>query len=55
MKFSNILNYFSKETFMDRPDLSTVACVNAECQHSRQSGRDNLVIRKVYSRDRRRL
>ncbi len=55
MKFSNILNYFSKETFMDRLDLFTLACVNAECQHESQSGRDHLVIRKVYSRDRRRL
>ena len=40
---------------MDRPDLSTLACVNAECQHYGQSNQGNLVIRKVYGRDRIRL
>ena len=55
MKFSIILNHFFKETFMDRPDLSTLACVNSECQHYGQLSQDNLVIRKVYGRDRLRL
>lgn len=40
---------------MKRPDLATLACVNAECQQFRQRGQDNLVIRKVYGHDRRRL
>ena len=40
---------------MDRPDLSTLACVNSECQHYGQSGQGNLGIRKVYGRDRIRL
>ncbi len=38
MKFSIILNYFSKETFMDRPDLFTLACVHSECQHEGEKG-----------------
>src|SRR5262245_19592143 len=40
---------------MERPDLATLACVNAECHQFRQSGQDNLVIRKVYGHDRMRL
>jgi hypothetical protein len=40
---------------MERPDLATLACVNAECQQFRQSGHGNLVIRKVYGHDRMRL
>ena len=36
---------------MARPDLTTLACVNSECQHYGQSGLDNLRIRKVYGRD----
>ena len=40
---------------MERPDLTTLACVNSECQQFRQSGQGNLVIRKVYGRDRIRL
>ncbi len=40
---------------MDRPDLSTVACVNSECQHSGQSDQGTLVIRKVSGHDRIRL
>ena len=36
---------------MARPDLTTLACVNSECQHYGQSGLDNLTIRKVYGRD----
>ena len=40
---------------MERPDLATLACVNAACQQLRQRGQDNLVIRKVYGHDRMRL
>jgi transposase-like protein len=40
---------------MKRPDLNTLACVNAECQWFRHAGASNLVIRKVYGRDRIRL
>jgi transposase-like protein len=40
---------------MKRPDLDTLACVNAECQLFRRAGASNLVIRKVYGRDRIRL
>ena len=40
---------------MARPDLSTLACVNSECQHYGQSGQGNLGIRKVYGRDHIRL
>ena len=40
---------------MERPDLDTLACVNAECPCFRQAGQSNLVIRKVYGRDAIRL
>jgi hypothetical protein len=40
---------------MKRPDLDTLACVNAECQLLRHAGANNLVIRKVYGHDRIRL
>lgn len=40
---------------MQRPDLDTLACVNAECQLFRHAGANNLVIRKVYGHDRLRL
>jgi transposase-like protein len=40
---------------MERPDLSTLSCVNPECQQFRQAGQGNLAIRKVYGRDRIRL
>ena len=40
---------------MERPDLDTLACVNAECQLFRQSAQGNLVVRKVYSREAIRL
>ena len=40
---------------MERPDLATFACVNAECQHFRQTGHGNLVVRKVYGHDAIRL
>ena len=36
---------------MERPELNTLACVNAECPRFCQAGQDNLVIRKVYDRD----
>lgn len=36
---------------MERPDLDTLACANAECPLFRQSGQGNLVIRKVYGHD----
>lgn len=40
---------------MERPSLSTLACVNSECPDYGQSGQNNLVIRKVYGRDGLRL
>jgi hypothetical protein len=36
---------------MKRPDLTTLACVNPECQQFRQAGQGNRAIRKVYGRD----
>src|SRR5262245_10381021 len=44
-----------KETRMHRPDLDTLACVNAECQLLRRPGANHLVVRKVYGHDRIRL
>ena len=29
---------------MERPDLATLACINAECHQFRQRGQDNLLI-----------
>lgn len=40
---------------MQRPDLATLACVNAECQLFRHAGANNLVIWEVYGHDRIRL
>ena len=40
---------------MERPDLDTLACVNAQCPLFRQTGQANLVIRKVYGHDAIRL
>jgi hypothetical protein len=40
---------------MQRPDLNTFACVNAECQLFRRPGASNLVIWKVYGHDHIRL
>ena len=40
---------------MERPDLDTFACVNAACQHFRQTGQGNLVVRKTYGHDELRL
>ena len=39
----------------ERPDLDTLACVNAACQLFRHAGANNLIIRKVYGHDRLRL
>lgn len=40
-----------KENIMERPDLDTLACVNAECQLFRQTGQGNFVVRKTYGHD----
>jgi transposase-like protein len=40
---------------MQRPDLGTLACVNAACQWFRHAGANNLVIRNVSGHDRLRL
>jgi IS1 family transposase/transposase-like protein len=42
---------FSKENAMQRPDLTTLACVNTDCQHYGQPDQGNLTIRKVYGKD----
>src|SRR5262249_27406232 len=44
-----------KETGMQRPDVDTLACVNAECQLFSRPGANNLGVRKVYGHDRIRL
>ncbi|HYQ97875.1 MAG TPA: hypothetical protein VEO92_05855 [Candidatus Nitrosocosmicus sp.] len=36
---------------MQRPDLTTFACVYADCQYYGQFGQGNLTIRKVYGKD----
>ena len=36
---------------MQRPDLDTLACVNADCQHYGRPEQGNLTIRKVYGQD----
>ena len=36
---------------MQRPDLATLACVNADCQHYGRPGPGHLTIRKVYGQD----
>ncbi len=35
---------------MQRPDLTTLACVHADCQYYGQLGQGNLTIRKVYGK-----
>jgi IS1 family transposase len=40
---------------MQRSDLATLACVNAECQYFGRPGQGNLAIRKVYGKDHLRL
>jgi transposase-like protein len=42
---------FSKENAMTRPDLTTLACVNADCHHYGRPSQDHLTIRKVYGQD----
>ncbi len=32
---------------MQRPDRTTLACVNTDCQHDGRPGQGNLTIRKV--------
>jgi transposase-like protein len=36
---------------MQRPDLPTLACVNADCQHYGRPGQGHLTIRIVYGQD----
>ena len=36
---------------MPRPDLATLACINAECPYVGCPGQGNLAIRKVYGKD----
>ena len=36
---------------MERPDLDTLACVNAECALHRKTHQGNLGVHKVYGRD----
>lgn len=36
---------------MQRPDLTPLACVNADCQQFGRPGQGNLTIRKVYGKD----
>lgn len=40
---------------MERPDLTTLSCVNVACQHVARPCQGNLVIRKVYGKDSLRL
>jgi hypothetical protein len=40
---------------MPRPDLATLAWVNAACQLLRHAGANNLVIQNVHGHDRLRL
>jgi hypothetical protein len=55
MKFLRQRLTVLKEILMQRPDLDTLACVNAECQLFRHAGANNLVIRTVYGPDHIRL
>jgi hypothetical protein len=36
---------------MQRPDLATLACINAACQYVGRPAQGNLSIRKVYGKD----
>jgi hypothetical protein len=49
---SDVVYVSEKEELMERPDLSTLACVKPECHQFRQAGHGNLVVRKVYGCDR---
>src|SRR5918912_4569213 len=44
-----------QEDLMQRPDLTTLTCVNPDCQQVRLTGQNNLTVRKVYGQDRIRL
>src|SRR5919201_1122812 len=44
-----------QENPMKRPDLTTLACVNPECQMFRRPAGGHLVMRKVYGHDHIRL
>jgi hypothetical protein len=39
------------KTTQTRPQLETLACVNARCESYGQAGRNNLTIRKLYGKD----
>src|SRR5919106_5859204 len=45
----------SKENAMTRPALTTLACVNADCQHYGRPSQGTLTLRKVYGKDSSRL
>jgi hypothetical protein len=36
---------------VQRPDLATLACINADCQEFGRPGQGHLAIRKVYGKD----
>ena len=38
-------------TAIERPPLSSLACVNSACESYGQNGQDNLSVRKVYGKD----
>ena len=40
---------------MQRPDFTTLACVNPDCQRFCLTGQDHLTVRKVYGHDRLRF
>jgi IS1 family transposase len=40
------------QTTQTRPQLKTLACVNARCESYGQAGRNNLTVRKLYGKDR---
>jgi hypothetical protein len=44
-----------QEDLRQRPDLTTLTCVNPDCQRFRLTGQNNLTVRKVYGQDRIRL
>src|SRR5918996_2277934 len=45
----------SKENAMTRPALTTLACVNADCQHYGRPSQGTLTLRKVYGKESIRL
>jgi hypothetical protein len=36
---------------MQRPALTTLVCINADCQHVGRSGQGNFAIPKVYGKE----